>query len=167
MVVPCSAKLLMSSPSGIGVRLARRVRITDCETSGTVSSRPMAAAAAPRDETPGTISQSRPISSQSSICSITAPYRLGSPECTRATFRVLLHRPLVELAHAFERYGRRLDDLGTGSGVLEDALLDEASGPDHHVGLADEPGPPDRQQVRRPRPRPYEPHLTQARNSSR
>src|SRR5215210_3329335 len=70
-----------------GVRLARRVRITDCETSGTVNSRPMAAAAAPREETPGTISQSRPSSSQSSICSITAPYKLGSPECTLATFR--------------------------------------------------------------------------------
>src|SRR5215212_1067767 len=47
----------------------------------------MAAAAAPREETPGTIPQSRPSSSQSSICSITAPYRLGSPECTLATFK--------------------------------------------------------------------------------
>jgi hypothetical protein len=63
----------MSSPSGIGVRLALRVRITDCETSGTVNSRPMAAAAAPNEETPGTISQGNPSSSQSSICSITAP----------------------------------------------------------------------------------------------
>jgi hypothetical protein len=45
-----------------------------------VSSRPIAAAAAPSEETPGTIAHERPISSQSSICSITAPYRLGSPE---------------------------------------------------------------------------------------
>src|SRR5215203_5759025 len=77
----------MSSPWGIGVRLARRVRIRDCEISGTVNSRPMAAAAAPKDETPGTISQSSPSSSHSSICSITAPYRPGSPECTLATLK--------------------------------------------------------------------------------
>ena len=82
------------------------------------------------------------------------PVQAGVPRMHAGNFQVLIHRPLVELPHAFERYGRRLDDLGAGPGVLENAFLDEATGPDHHVRLADEPGSPDRQQVGAPGPAP-------------
>src|SRR5918995_4844834 len=73
--------------------------------------------------------------------------------------QILPHPPLVELAHAFEGDSGRLDDLRFGTGVFEDVLVDEAPSPDHHVGLADEPRTSNRQEIRGPRPRPYEPHL--------
>src|SRR5918995_2129136 len=57
-------------------------------------------------------------------------------------FQVFFHRPLVEFPHAFERYGRRFDDLRVGPGILENTFLDQTTGPDDHIRLADEPASP-------------------------
>src|SRR5215210_2796512 len=92
------------------------------------------------------------------------PVQTGVARMHPGHFQVLFHGPLVEPSHAFQRYGRRLYYLGARAGVLEYTFVHEAPGPDHHVGLTDEPGSPDRQQIRRPRPSPDEPHLSQARN---
>lgn len=87
-MVPCRANSRTSSPGGIGVLPPpRRVRITDCATSGMVSSRPASAATAENEDTPGTISVAIPTSAHRSICSCVPPHSEGSPECTRATFR--------------------------------------------------------------------------------
>jgi hypothetical protein len=51
---------------------ARRVRTTDCETPGTVSSQPAAAAVADIEETPGTISNERSLARHHATCSATA-----------------------------------------------------------------------------------------------
>jgi hypothetical protein len=75
--------------------------------------------------------------------------------------KILPCSPLVELAHSFERDTGRFDDLRSRPGMLEDALVNEAPGPNHHVGPGDELGAPNRQQVWRPRPRPNEPDLAQ------
>src|SRR5699024_442955 len=70
-----------SSPAGIGVaRPSTRVRITDCDTCGTVSSTPSPAAAAANAGTPGTISHRMPSAPRAWICSATAEYTDGSPE---------------------------------------------------------------------------------------
>ena len=75
MVAPWAAKAATDSPAGIdaAVRPASRVRTTLWATPGTVSSRPTAAAPAASDETPGTISKSRPLARHQSICSPMAP----------------------------------------------------------------------------------------------
>src|SRR5215213_3570752 len=86
------------------------------------------------------------------------PVQAGVAGMYAGDFQIRIHSPLVKSAHAFERHGRRLDELGPCSSVLEDAFVDEASGPDHHVRLPDEPASPDRQQIRGPRPSPYKPH---------
>src|SRR5919199_2539041 len=49
--------------------------------------------------------------------------------------------PLVDPAHLFEGDGRGLDDLGGGARVLQNILVHEAAGPDHHISLANEPRP--------------------------
>src|SRR5882762_7857606 len=61
MTPPCAAYATRSSPgpSAAAVRRARRVMTTDCDTPGAVSSILAAAAAAPSDDTPGTISNGR------------------------------------------------------------------------------------------------------------
>ena len=85
IVVRWAANDRTASPSGMGVRPPSRVSTTDCATCGTVSSSPAAAAAAPSDDTPGTISDASPRAWQNAICSWVAPYTDGSPECSRAT----------------------------------------------------------------------------------
>ena len=57
MVAWCSAKRAIDSRSGTAdARPDTRVRMTDCDTAGRVSSLPRTAAAAVNDDTPGTIS---------------------------------------------------------------------------------------------------------------
>lgn len=86
-MVPCRANSRTSSPGGIGVfPPPSRVRITDCATSGIVSSRPASAATAEKDDTPGTISVAMPSSTHRSNCSWVPPHSAGSPEWIRATF---------------------------------------------------------------------------------
>jgi hypothetical protein len=80
--------------------------------------------------------------------------------------QVFGHGPLVDLAHTLERDGGGLYDLRVGAGVFQDTLVYEAPGPDHHVRLADELSAANGQQIRRPRPRPDEPDLTQTPASS-
>ena len=75
--------------------------------------------------------------------------------------QVLLDGALVELPDPFEGYRGRLDDLRVRPRVLQDALVDEAPGPDDDVRLPDEARAPDRQQVGRARARPDKPDLTQ------
>ena len=88
MVVPCRANSRTFSRSGIGVLPpSRRVSTRLCAISGTVISRPAAAATAENADTPGMISTSIPRSTQRSYCSCTAPHSDGSPECTLATRR--------------------------------------------------------------------------------
>ena len=84
-VAPCAASSSSFSCAGIGVRPSARVRMTVCESSGSVSSRPRAAAAAVKDDTPGTIWYSIPSVFMRRICSAVDPKRTGSPVCTRAT----------------------------------------------------------------------------------
>ncbi len=84
-VAPWRARSSRRSPSGTLVRPSARVRITVCDSSGKVSSLPSAAAAAVKEETPGTISYSIPSASKRRICSATEPKIDGSPVCTRAT----------------------------------------------------------------------------------
>src|SRR5215212_1060601 len=93
-----------------------------------------------------------------------SPVQARVPGMYAGDFQVLVYSPLVEFAHTFEWYGRRLNDLGVRSSVFEDIFVYEASGPDHHVRLPDELAAPDRQEIRGPRPSPYKPHLTQAPN---
>src|SRR5918998_2616721 len=71
--------------------------------------------------------------------------------------QILGHGPLVELAHPFQGDGGGLEDLRAGPGVLEDALVHEAAGPDHDVRLADEPRAAEGQEIGRPRSRPDKP----------
>src|SRR5215207_49419 len=75
--------------------------------------------------------------------------------------QALLDGPLVERAHPLQRDVGGLDDLGGRPHVLKHPLVYQAPRPHHHVGLADEPRTPDRQQVRRPRPGPDKPYLAQ------
>jgi hypothetical protein len=72
-VVLCAASASRSSPGGIGVRPATRVRITVCVTSGSVSVSPAAAIEAIAEETPG---HDRPFDAgggQRRVISISAP----------------------------------------------------------------------------------------------
>ena len=75
IVQPVEANVEMRSPSGTDaeVRVARRVTTTLWLTWGMVSSRRAMAAAAERDDTPGTISNERSYSRHQSICSWMAP----------------------------------------------------------------------------------------------
>jgi hypothetical protein len=73
IVVPWRANSATLSPGGIGVRPPRRVRMSDWEVSGMVSSCPSVAAAAPTELTPGTISYGIPRSTHQRICSSMAP----------------------------------------------------------------------------------------------
>ena len=86
-VVRCAASASRSSPAGIGVRPATRVRMTVCVTSGRVRVSPAAAAEAIADDTPGTTFQSMPAASSGRVISTSAPYRPGSPVCRRTTVR--------------------------------------------------------------------------------
>src|SRR5215211_6929918 len=78
-------------------------------------------------------------------------------------FQVLDHSSLVDLSHSFQRDGGRLDDLRLRPRVLQNTLAYPAPGPDPDIRLADEPRPPEGQQIPSPRPRPDEPDLTQTR----
>jgi hypothetical protein len=74
MVAPVAASASMDSAAGMeaAVPSARRVRMTDWATPGTVSSHPAVAAAAAIELTPGTISKARPWARHHAICSATA-----------------------------------------------------------------------------------------------
>src|SRR5215210_2831226 len=61
------------------------------------------------------------------------PVQAGITRMHPGHFQIHFHGPLVEPPHTFQRYGRRLYYLGAGTGVLEDAFMDQAPGPDHHV----------------------------------
>ena len=68
-----AAKAASDSVSGIAVERAWvRVSTTDCVTSGTVSSRPTAAAAAAYAGTPGHTSHATPAASRRAVCSARA-----------------------------------------------------------------------------------------------
>ena len=69
----CAASAARSSPGGIGVRPATRVRITVCVTSGRVSVSPAAAIEAIAEETPGTTPHSIPAAVSGRVISINAP----------------------------------------------------------------------------------------------
>src|SRR5215218_3803407 len=83
------------------------------------------------------------------------------PGMDPGNLQILDHSPLVDPAHSFERDAAGLDDLRFWLRVHQYAFVDQAPGPDHDVRLADEPRAPEGQQIRRPRSRPDEPHLTQ------
>ena len=73
MVARVSARYASDSDSGMAVEAAWvRVKITVCASSGTVSSRPMIAAAAAYAGTPGVTSQLTPASSSRRVCSASA-----------------------------------------------------------------------------------------------
>ena len=72
-VLRCRASETRSSPSGIGVRPATRVRMTVCVTSGSVRLSTPAAAAAKAELTPGTTFTGTPASSSGCTISMRAP----------------------------------------------------------------------------------------------
>lgn len=66
---------------------------------------------------------------------------------------------LVEGGDVLQRGGRRVDHQGVRSGAGHDALVDQAGGPDHDVGLGDHPSAAQGDQVGRTGPGPDEHHL--------
>ena len=85
MEAPWAASARACCPSGTGVLPARRETISVWLTPGSVYSAPSAAEAANSELTPGTTSQSYPRCRSIAICSAIAPYRDGSPVCSRTT----------------------------------------------------------------------------------
>ena len=85
MVAPCLASPATPSRSGTAVLDWALVSMMVCVTPGSVSCVPSAQAAARNAVTPGTTTHLTPAPSSASICSLMAPYIVGSPSCSRTT----------------------------------------------------------------------------------
>src|SRR3954464_6653901 len=137
--------------------------MTVCATSGTVSSRRSAAAAAAKAGTPGVMSHGMPSSSRRRACSATALYTDRSPECRRGTSwagagaaggragDVVAGRVSGgELGDDLvQRQVARVDEAGAGWRVPQDLGRDERAGVQAHPRGGDEPLGAEREQVGR------------------
>ncbi len=73
--------------------------------------------------------------------------------------QLLSQRALVQPAHALQRQPGGIHQLRTGPGLGEHVGVDQARGPHHHVGAADDPGGAQGEQVGGTGPGPDEPDL--------